>query len=97
MFVSTQDSVSQLVLVRDATMPSTTVGANTVAVQHLDVPPVEGYDPIGIVGANSWHGQAVYQGFDLSESTVMITLRNVSGSSITTSGSVSILYMKRLV
>ena len=75
-------------------MPSTSVNANTVATQSAAIPVVEGYEAIGIVGANSWHGQIVHQAFELSDGKIIITLRNLSNSKLSTTGKVRILYAR---
>lgn len=75
-------------------MPETSVGAGTVATQTADVPAVEGYRCLGVVGANSWHGQLVYQAFEVSGSKVVVTLRNVASWDVSTTGSVNILYAR---
>ena len=75
-------------------MPSTTIPANTAAAQSTAVPKVDGYSPIGIVGCNSWHGQLVYQGFELSGGAIVITLRNLSGSAIPATGVARVLFAK---
>ena len=73
-------------------MPSVSVGGYTVSTQTKVVDSVEGYTPVGIVGANTWHGQLVYQAFELNGSKAVITIRNLSGSTISTTGSVQVLY-----
>ena len=73
-------------------MPSVSVGAYTVATQRKSLDSVAGYTPVGIVGANTWHGQLVYQAFDLDGSKAVITIRNLSGSAISTTGSIKVLY-----
>ena len=75
-------------------MPATSIPANTAGVQSAAVPKVDGYSPLGIVGCNSWHGQLVYQGFELSGDKVGVTLRNLSGAAIYATGEVSVLYAK---
>lgn len=74
-------------------MPSVSVGAYTVATQSKKPDTVKGYTPIGIVGANTWHGQLVYQAFELNGSNnAIVTIRNLSGSTISTTGSIRVLY-----
>lgn len=76
------------------TLPATTIPANTAAPQSTAAPKVDGYSPIGIVGCNSWHGQLVYQGFELSGGAIVITLRNLSSAAISATGGVNVLYAK---
>lgn len=73
-------------------MPSVSVGAYTVATQSKKPDTVKGYTPIGVIGANTWHGQLVYQAFDFNGSSAIVTIRNLSGSTISTTGSIKVLY-----
>lgn len=74
-------------------MPEISVEAGTVATQKADAPAVEGYRCVGVVGANTWHGQLVYQAFGVSGSEIIVTLRNVASWDVSTTGEVSLLYV----
>ena len=93
-----RDSISpkltDLFLVKSVTMPNVNVGGSTVGTQKVAAPTVAGYKAIGIVGMNSWHGQLVYQACELSGNTIVVTLRNITGGSISTTGAVQVLYVK---
>ena len=91
---SISPKLTDLFLVKGVTMPSVTVGGSTVGTQKTTVPTVSGYKAIGIVGMNSWHGQLVYQACELDGNTIVVTLRNMSGGSISTTGAVQVLYAK---
>ena len=75
-------------------MPATSIPANTAAAQSAAAPKVDGYSPLGIVGCNSWHGQLVYQGFELSGDKVIVTLRNLSSAAISATGVARVLYAR---
>ena len=89
-----RDSVSQMHKVVSVSMPATSIPANTAATQSAAVPKVDGYSPLGIVGCNSWHGQLVYQGFELSGDKVIVTLRNLSSAAISATGVARVLYVR---
>lgn len=71
------------------------VPAYSVATQYGKAPDVDGFAVVGVVGANTWHSQLVYQAFDFNGSSVVVTLRNLSGSTVTTTGSAVVLYARK--
>lgn len=91
---SISPKLTDLFLVKGVTMPNVNVGGSTVGTQKVAAPTVAGYKAIGIVGMNSWHGQLVYQACELSGNTIVVTLRNMTGGSISTAGAVQVLYVK---